>query len=132
MSFLLDTNICSAHMRRPAGLAHRFLQHSGRLFVSTIVLGELYAGAFRHPMSNRLLALIADLQQEVQLLDFDEVCAEQYGKLRGATRRVGVTVAPVDLLIASVAVANQLTLVTHNTRDFAQIPGLQLEDWLSP
>ena len=46
MSFLLDTNICSLHIRRPAGLAHRFMQHSGRLWISSLVLAELYAGAY--------------------------------------------------------------------------------------
>ena len=46
MSHLLDTNICSAHFRRPGGLAHRFLQYAGRLFVPTVVLGELYTGAY--------------------------------------------------------------------------------------
>jgi len=44
MSFLLDTNICSEHLKRPSGLVHRFIQHSGRLHISTVVLGELYAG----------------------------------------------------------------------------------------
>lgn len=42
MSFLLDTNICSAHMSRPAGLMHRFQQHGGQLYVPTIVFAELY------------------------------------------------------------------------------------------
>jgi len=45
MRFLLDTNICSAHMRRPARLAHRFIQYIGHLAIPTIVVGELYAGA---------------------------------------------------------------------------------------
>ena len=45
MSFLLDTDTCSAHLKRPAGLIHRFVQHSGRLYISTIVLGELYTWA---------------------------------------------------------------------------------------
>ena len=44
MSHLLDTNICSAHFRRPGGLAHRFIQYVGGLYVPTIVLGELYTG----------------------------------------------------------------------------------------
>jgi predicted nucleic acid-binding protein len=46
MSYLLDTNICSAHARRPGGVAHRFIQHAGRLSMPTIVLAELYAGAY--------------------------------------------------------------------------------------
>ena len=46
MSFLLDTNIISDHLKRPSASFHRFVQHSGRLAVPTIVLGELYAWAF--------------------------------------------------------------------------------------
>jgi tRNA(fMet)-specific endonuclease VapC len=41
MNFLLDTDFCSAHWKRPAGLMHRFVQHSGGLTISTVVLGEL-------------------------------------------------------------------------------------------
>ena len=69
--FLLDTDICSAHMRRPGGLAHRFMQHTGRLSIPTIVLAELYAGAYRHPAPTRLLGLVADLLGEVRVLDFE-------------------------------------------------------------
>ena len=68
MNFLLDTDICSAHMRRPAKLAHRFIQYTGRLTISTVTLAELYAGAYRHSNASRLLALIADLLREVQAL----------------------------------------------------------------
>jgi predicted nucleic acid-binding protein len=46
MSFLLDTNILSAHLRRSASLAHRFFQHSGRLYTASISLGELYVWAY--------------------------------------------------------------------------------------
>jgi predicted nucleic acid-binding protein len=49
MSFLLDTDICSTHLKRPAGLMHRFVQYSGRLHLSTIALGELYVWAFHRP-----------------------------------------------------------------------------------
>jgi tRNA(fMet)-specific endonuclease VapC len=83
MTHLLDTDICSAHMRRPGGLAHRFLQYSGRIAVPTIVFGELYSGAHKHPNPARLLSLIADLRNEVVILDFDIACAEVFGKVRG-------------------------------------------------
>ena len=71
MTHLLDTNICSAHMRRPAGLAHRFFQYAGGIAISTVALSELYAGAYKHPNPTKLLSLIADLLQEVAVLDFD-------------------------------------------------------------
>lgn len=131
MSFLLDTNICSAHMRRPGGLAHHLFQHTGGLTICTVVLAELYAGAYRHPDSSRLLSLIGDLLREVRILDFDTACAEQFGKLQGTLLQAGIVVSTADLMIASVAVVHNLTLVTHNTADFERIPGLRLADWLT-
>jgi tRNA(fMet)-specific endonuclease VapC len=132
MKFLLDTNICSAHMRRPAQLAHRFIQYVDQLAIPTIVLGELYAGAFRHSNPTRLLDLIDDVLQEVHVLDFDRVCAEEFGRVRGQLLQTGIAVNTVDLMIASVALVHDLTLVTHNTADFQSIPGLRLDDWLKP
>lgn len=122
MNFLLDTDTCSAHMRRPTKLAHRFIQYSGGLAIPTIVLAELHAGAHNHPDPAKLLALIADLLQEVQVLDFDSACAERFGQVRGSLLQKGITVSRMDLLIASVALIHNLTVVTHNTADYQNIP----------
>ncbi len=89
MTHLLDTNICSAHMKRPGGLAHRFFQHAGGLAISTVILAELHAGAYKHPTPDRLLTLIADLLQEVTILDFDEACAQEFGKVKGGLGQQG-------------------------------------------
>ena len=133
MSFLLDTNICSAHFRRPAGLAHRFMQHSGRLFIPTIVLGELFAWAYRRDDPSPLLKFINDdLLDDVGILTFDAACAEEYGKRRGTLLRQGTPVGEPDVMIAAVALVHGLTLVTHNTADFRNIPRLRLDDWLAP
>lgn len=132
MKFLLDTDICSAHMRRPAKLTHRLIQYTGQVAISAVNLGELYAGAFKHSQTNRLLALIADLLQEVRVLNFDAACAERFGQVRGTLLRQGISVPSTDLMIASVALVHDLTLVTHNTADYQSIPGLRLADWLTP
>ena len=132
MNFLLDTDTCSAHMRRPSKLAHRFVQYTGGIAISTIVLAELYAGAHKHPNPAKLLALIADLLQDVQVIDFDSKCAEHFGQVRGSLLQKGISVSRMDLLIASVALAHNLTLVTHNTVDYRNVPGLRLDDWLTP
>ena len=132
MSHLLDTNICAAHFRRPGGLAHRFMQYGGGLYVPTIVLSELYAGAYPVSVPAPLLQKINDLLNDVQVLDFDRACAEQFGQLRGSLLQQGVSVPTVDLMIAAVALVHNLTLVTNNTSDFQRIPGLRLEDWLTP
>lgn len=130
MKFLLDTNTCSAYMRRPGRLAHRFLQFADQLAIPTIVLAELFAGAFKHPDPTRLLALIDDLVAELTVLDFDSECAEQFGRVRGRLLQQGISVSTADLFIASVALAHDLTLVTNNTKDFQNVPGLQMVDWL--
>lgn len=132
MNFLLDTDICSAHMRRPARLAHRFIQYTGQIGISAVTLAELYAGAYKHSQVNRLLALIDDLLQEVQVVDFDSICAEEFGQVRGTLLQQGISVPTTDLMIASAALIHNLTLVTHNTADFQNIPGLRLDDWLIP
>ena len=117
-------------MRRPAQLAHRFVQYFDQLAMPTIVLGELFAGAYKHPDPTRLVNLIQDLLQEIHVFDFDADCAEQFGRLRGQSLRQGTPVSTVDLMIAAVAIVHDLTLVTHNTRDFQNVPGLRLIDWL--
>lgn len=132
MNFLLDTDTCSAHMRRPAQLAHRFVQYIGQLAISSVTLAELYAGAYKHSQANRLLALIADLLTEVQVLDFDATCAQTFGQVRGTLLQQGLAVPTTDLMIASTALVHDLTLVTHNTADYRNIPGLRLDDWLTP
>jgi tRNA(fMet)-specific endonuclease VapC len=132
MSFPLDTDICSAHMRRPAKLAHRFIQYTGQLAISSVTLAELYAGAYKHSQVKRLLNVIVDLLQDVQVIDFDAVCAEKFGQVRGTLLQQGISIPTADLMIASVALVHNLTLVTHNTADFQNIPGVRLDDWLTP
>lgn len=129
MSFLLDTNILSAHLRRPSGLAHRFFQHSGRLYTSTVALAELFVWAYNRPDPRKVLTAIDELLfQEVSPLEYDRDCANEFGTVRIQLRRSGIEVPSLDLLIASVALVYDLTLVTHNTADFQSIPGLRLDD----
>jgi tRNA(fMet)-specific endonuclease VapC len=131
MSYLLDTNICSAHLKRPAGLMHRFVQHAGRLFIPSIVLGELYAWAYQRSSPQPLLDRIDnELLADVAVLDFDRRSAAEFGRIHGQLLRRGQSVSRLDLLIAAVALSHDLTLVTHNTQDFESVPGLRLENWL--
>lgn len=133
MSFLLDTDTCSAHLKRPSGLMHRFVQHSGGLHISTIVLAELYTWAYhRHKPASVTQRIENDLLPDVTVLDFDSDCAKEFGRMRGGLLQQGISISRMDLLIASVALVHNLTLVTHNTADYRNIPGLRLDDWLTP
>ena len=131
MSFLLDTDICSFHLRGRPSLISRFIQYSGRLSISTISLGELYTWGFSAPNPTTRTRLIQELLTDVTLLPFDANCAERFGKLEAALIPNGITVPAVDLMIASVALTHDLTMVTHNTKHYDSIPGLRLEDWLN-
>jgi len=132
MSYLLDTNIVSAYVKRPSSLAHRIVQSSGRLAIPTIVLGELHAWAYGRNDPAPLLKSIELALTAFTLLDLDPACAEEFGRLKGQLGRLGKAIDPADLVIASTALVHGLTLVTHNTSDFRAIPGLRLEDWLIP
>lgn len=128
---LLDTNIISAHFRRPGGLSHRFIQHGDGLCVSTIVLAELYAWAYSSPKTSLLLEAIEELMGGMTVLDFDSRCAQRFGQLKGTLTPMGITVPAADLMIASVALTHDLTLVTHYVADFCHIPELRIVDWLN-
>ncbi len=82
--------------------------------------------------ASALTAINLLLEHEVQRLDYDDDCARAFGQLQVQLRPRGISVNPVDLLIASVALVYDLTLVTHNTVDFQNIPSLRLDDWLTP
>jgi tRNA(fMet)-specific endonuclease VapC len=131
MSFLLDTNIVSAHLRRPRGLIHRFVQHSGRLYVSTLSLAELFVWAQQSSdPTARVGAIDHMLHYEVAPLPYDDASARVFGQLRAALLNQGDVVNIVDVFLASAALAHDLTFVTHNTKDFARIPDLRWVDWL--
>lgn len=134
MSHLLDTNSVVHHLRRgPASKVTTKLAAAppGSVFLCSVVIGELVYGAYNsgasHVAAN--LALIANLQTRFVSLPFDDPAAQEYGKLRDHLARLGQLIGPNDLLIAAIALANGLTLVTHNTNEFSRVPGLTLEDW---
>lgn len=129
----MDTNIVSAHLNRKGGLTHRFLQYSGRLYISTVVVGELYAWAYLRPDPLGFIARIEnELLPDLIVLDFDRHCAETFGKVRAALIKQGLDTSRLDLLIGCVALTHDLPLVTHNFKDFQNIPDLRIVDWLTP
>ena len=130
MSFLLDTNICSYYVKYRRRLTHRFFQHSGRLYTTTIVLSELYTWAYKRSDPTRLLlAIDGQLLPQLHVLDFTQECAKQFGKLSAAASRNGIGFSPLDWMIASVALVHDLTLITANTRHFDRVPDLRLDNW---
>lgn len=75
---------------------------------------------------------VRDLLKASTIHEVDLTVAEKFGELRARLLDQGITVGEMDLLNASVALVHSLTMVTHNTQDYANIPGLTPEDWLVP
>ena len=132
MSFLLDTDICSAHLKGNRTVQDRFLQNTGRLYVSTVTLAELYAWTNRAGAPRSRNEGVNELLADVKVLDVDLAVATQYGQTQAALLDQGQPVPSMDLLIAATALVHDLTMVTHNTKDFARVPNLTVIDWLVP
>ncbi|HEY1375939.1 MAG TPA: type II toxin-antitoxin system VapC family toxin [Gemmataceae bacterium] len=132
MSFLIDTDTCSTHLKQKGNLTHRFLQYLGRLHVSVITVGELYTWALRSKAPPRRLQDLQDFLNDVQVLEVTEPVARRFGEVRAALFDAGMSVPEMDLMIAATALVHNLTVVTHNQQDYRNVPGLPLDDWLVP
>lgn len=132
MSLFLDTDICLAHMKGNTQVHGRFVQYGGRLHISTVTLGELYAWALRVKASPMRMQSLLELVKEVRVLALDESTAGKFGELRASQLDRGLGRPNFDLLNAAVALDHNLTLVTHNIQDYADVPGLTVVDWLAP
>jgi tRNA(fMet)-specific endonuclease VapC len=86
-------------------------------------------GAHRSLRKAQTLSEVRGFCGQFQSLAFDDPAAERYGELRAYLDSVGTPIGPNDLMIASIALANSLILVTHNTSEFSRVPRLKLEDW---
>ncbi len=103
-----------------------------RLHLSAASLGELYTWAFRVRASTTRMQRLLDMLPLVSLLALDAQVARRFGELDAYLLDHGLTVSEIDLQNAATALVHDLTLVTHNVRDFANIPGLRVVDWLNP
>ena len=132
--YLFDTDtISNLLMKHPfPGLLRRLAGVSAeQQFTSAITVGELIYGAYRSTRPNYFLDKLDRLVwPNITILAFDEAAARTYGQLRAKLERAGTTVSEPDLRIASIALMQQLTLITGNVRHFSKIHDLQIENWL--
>lgn len=132
MKYLSDTNACIVHLRgKNVGNVTTRLAAAGpgQVALCSVVKAELLYGAERsdNPAKNH-----AQLQQffaSLPSLAFDDSAADAYGRVRAHLEAKGTPIGPNDLMIASIALANALNLVTHNVAEFGRVPQLQIEDW---
>jgi len=122
--FLLDTNICiyAIELLSEPLVAKLADQPSGSLFFSSISFAEVSVGYSR---AGGEAEGFPGFLEEVRLVSFDEAAARCYGTLPFKRRSF-------DRLIAAHALSLGFTLVTNNEADFADVPGLKVENWTRP
>lgn len=98
-------------------------------YLCPIVQGELYFGAHRSASPSVSLAQVKAFTAHYPVLPYDEAAAEKYGEIRANLSQRGLIIGPYDLQIAAIALVHDVTLVTHNTREFSRVAGLKLDDW---
>jgi predicted nucleic acid-binding protein len=132
MSYLVDTDVCSAYLRNHPVVVSRLLLHYGALNLSVVTVGELLTWAYRANAPADRLAGIQDLLRGASVIDVTFPVVQKFGEIRAALLDRGITVGEVDLLNAATALISGLTMVTHNKKDYSEIPGLTIIDWLVP
>lgn len=131
MRYLLDTNACVIYLNgRSPSMRDRLLSTPvNDLAVCSVVKAELFYGAFRSNNPNRTLERQQTFLAQFISLPFTDEAALLAGQIRAGLASAGTPIGSYDLQIAAIALTNNLTLVTHNTREFERIDGLQIEDW---
>lgn len=127
--FALDTNVVIALLKtRDSPLGERIRARPVEEFaISSVVLFELYFGAFKSARQAQNLGVVDALGFDVLPLDADD--ARHAGEIRAVLRTEGAPIGPYDLLIAGQARAKGLTLITANMREFQRVAKLTVEDW---
>jgi tRNA(fMet)-specific endonuclease VapC len=130
--YLLDTNILSDLVRQPQGVIARRIAEAGEetICTSIIVAAELRFGAEKSG-SAKLADQVNLILSAIEILSLESPADREYARLRQYLASKGTLIGPNDMLIAAQALSEGLTVVTANTGEFARVPGLGVENWLT-
>lgn len=131
MTYLLDTNTCIQYLTgRNINVVNQLkITPRQDICLCDVVKAELYYGAYRSTRKEQNLALYELFFSQYISFPFDGRSAKIYGEIRSELSKSGIPIGAYDLQIAAIALANDLILVTHNTREFQRVHDLELEDW---
>ncbi len=129
--YLLDTNVCIMYLKGRSLSINHHIDHleSEKIAVCSVMKAELFYGSMRSNNPQKAVSVQKMFVEQFVSLPFDDLCAEIYGNIRADLANNGTPIGSNDIQIASIALANNLILVTHNVREFSRIEGLQIEDW---
>lgn len=131
--YLLDTNIVSYYLRRSSPALEEKVSAMLRAqacAISTLTRAELRFGQACMSTEDRRRGLIDHFLLRLPNIEWTSQAADHYGQIKGLHKRQGTPIGELDTQIAAHAIAEDLILVTHNTRHFEKVPNLKLDDWM--
>ena len=128
--WVLDTNTLIYFFKGEGQVAEAlFDKRPADIGIPAIVLYELQAGIAKSSSPEQRMKQLAELTSVVQVLPFAQPEARTAADIRAALEKQGTPIGPCDTLIAGTALAHGAVLVSRNTREFARIDDLRVEDW---
>lgn len=128
--FILDTDTCIYWLKGNERIEKKIIQAGlANIFITVITECELFYGAFKSSKKEKNLSVIRELKKKIQVLHTTNGIPYIYGKLKSDLESKGRLIDDADLLIASISLSNNITLVTNNVEHFRRIPGLKIENW---
>lgn len=131
MKYLLDTNACIEYLnnkKSPVAISLA-AQSPDDVALCSVVKAELYFGAARCRSPETAFEKVSTFVSGFESFPFDDAAAQTSAVLRAKLAATGTPIGPYDVQIAAIAMARGLTLVTHNSREFARVEGLEWADW---
>jgi tRNA(fMet)-specific endonuclease VapC len=129
---LLDTNVVIHYLKGDPGIMARIRASSRvELAIPAIVIYELEYGTLGSRVPKRRRIALEDGLRDMQQVPFDSAAAMAAAAVQVALEKLGMTIGPLDTLIAGTAVSRGAALVTNNAAEFSRVPGLRVVDWKS-
>ena len=130
MHYLIDTNILIYSLKNMGSVNANLQKYQKEpMSISVISYGELVFGAQKSQQIQKNLQTVETIKTIFPIENIDSDVMDVFGELKAQLQKTGKPVDDMDLLIGSTAIANDMALVTHNTKHFENIPGLKLVDW---
>ena len=131
MRYMLDTSICIyAIKHKPEQVFMRLQEHDPiDICISSVTYAELVHGVEKSKAIEKNRVALALLLANIEIMNFDSLAAESYGKIRADLEKAGTPIGPLDMMIAGHAMALGYTVVTNNTKEFERVKGLKHENW---
>jgi len=130
--YYLDTNTCIYFLNGMyKSILDEFKSHKPEdIKIPALVKAELLLGVEKSDRKEQNEIVYNKFLEPFEIISFDDESSILYAKIRATLEKRGRIIGPNDLIIAATVMSRKGILITHNTKEFKQISGLQIEDWV--